>query len=41
MGSIFGVFGAANKEAKFDRILGSIFEDSQGGAVGPAMAAEA
>ena len=37
MGSIFGVFGASKKEAKFERILGSIFEDSQGWAVGPAM----
>ena len=27
-GSIFGVFGASKKGAKFERILGSIFEDS-------------
>ena len=30
-GSIFGVFGASKKEAKFERIFGSIFEDSLGG----------
>ena len=41
VGSIFGVFGASKKGAKFERILGSIFEDSQGWAVTPAMAAEA
>merc|ERR1712139_740476 len=27
-GSIFGVFGASKKEAKFERIVGSIFEGS-------------
>ena len=28
VGSIFGVFGASKKGAKFERISGSIFEDS-------------
>ena len=38
MGSIFGVFGASKKGAKFERIFERIFWDSQGWAVTPAVA---
>ena len=41
MGSTFGVFGAAKKGAKFERILGSIFEDSMAGSAGTAEPVEA
>ena len=41
MGSIFGVFWPSKKGAKFERILGSIFEDSMAGSAGNAVAAEA
>ena len=41
MGSIFGVFGASKKGAKFERILGSIFEDSRAGSAGTAEPVEA
>ena len=34
--AFFQVFGASKKGAKFDRILGSIFEDSRAGSTGTA-----
>ena len=41
MGSIFGVFGAPKKGAKFERILGSIFEYDVAGSAGTAEPVEA
>ena len=41
MGSIFGVFGAAKKGAKFERIFERIFWDSMAGSAGNAVDAEA
>ena len=41
MGSIFGVFGASKKGAKFERILGSILEDDAAGSAGNAEPVEA